>query len=331
MDLRRKILPLVGVLFGMVLFTTLGFHYIEGQNWLDSLYATVITLGTVGYGDIVPKDDAGKIFTIVVVTVGLGVISYTALELTAFVVEGHLNRMLRLRRVDNMIKKVQGHFIVCGAGKTGRNIIKELIKNKMPFVIIDRNVEQLDDPDIHNHPHLTGDATDDDLLLRAGISKAKGIAAALDSDELNLFMVLTAKNLNHNIRVVAKCVNEANRPKLMRAGADAVVAPLTIGGLRMASELVRPNIVSFLDIMLRSAKGVRFEEATIPANSKAIGKTLEQLDIYRHVAISPVAIREGGKEFHYNPSPKYHLKAGDTLVVIAEPEKLIKLKHFLAA
>lgn len=331
MNLRRKLAALLAVIGSLLAFGTLGFHFLEGWGWLDSLYTTVVTLGTVGFGDFTPKDPMGKVFMIFLILFGLGVISYTVVELTAFVVEGHLNRMLRLRRVDNMIKKVSGHYIVCGAGKTGKHIVAELVKNKVPFVVIDRDVERLDDPEIHKHPHITGDATDDAVLERAGIKKAKALAAALETDEANLFLLLTAKNLNHDLRIVTKVVNDAAKPKLLRAGAAAVVAPNFIGGLRLASEMLRPNVVSFLDIMLRHSEGYRFEEATIKEGSPAGGKTLRHLDLFGKFGINPVAIRDGGKTFHYNPHPDHKLKVGDTLVVIAEPDKLAKLRKFVAA
>lgn len=331
MDLRKRILPLLWVIVGIMALSTAGFHYIEGWGWLDSLYATVVTLGTVGYGDFVPKDDLGKIYVIFLIIVGISTISYVLLQLTAFVVEGHLQRMLRLRKVDNLIKKMEGHYIICGAGNMGRHIVAELIKNKAPFVVIDRDVKKLEEHGIHEHPHLTGDATDDNTLKRAGIGKAKALAAALETDEVNLFLALTAKNLNHDIRVVAKCLHESSRSKLQRAGADAIVAPNYIGGLRIASEMLRPNVVNFLDIMLRSSQGVRFEEAHVPLNSGHAGKTLESLDLFHKFGLQPIALREGGKTFLYNPPPKHHVKGGDTLVVIGEPEKVQKLKKFLAA
>ena len=331
MVIKNKLSGLLAAILGLIGMGTLGFHFIEGWSWLDSFYTTVITLGTVGYGDFTPKDPAGKLFVVGMVVVGLMVISYAAVELTAFVVEGHLNRMLRIRKVDNMIKKVSGHYIVCGAGKTGRHIISELVKNKVPFVVIDRDVDKMDDPEVHKHPHITGDATDDAILERAGIKKAKALAATLETDEANLFLMLTAKNLNPKLRIVTKVVNDAAKLKLLRAGADAVVAPNFIGGLRMASEMLRPNVVSFLDIMLRQSAGYRFEEAGIGPKSPAAGKHLEDLDLYKRFGVNPVAIREGGKDFHYNPSPKHKLKVGDTLVFIAEPEKLHKLRKFLTA
>lgn len=331
MEIGGKIGKLLLAILGLMALGTLGFRVIEGWGWIDSFYTTVVTLGTVGYGDFTPKDPLGKLYVAFLIITGLGVISYTAVELTAFVVEGHLNRMLRLRKVDNLVKKVTGHYIVCGAGKTGRHVVAELVKNKVPFVVVDRDVNKMDDPDIHTHPHITGDATDDSVLIRAGIHKAKALAATLETDEANLFLILTAKNLNHGLRIVTKVVNEPARPKLLRAGADAVVAPNFIGGLRMASEMLRPNVVSFLDVMLRSAKGVRFEEAPIVAGSKAAGQTLGSLKLQEHFDLVPVAVRDGGKEFVYNPTAALKLKAGDTLVVIAEPEKIVKLRKFLAA
>ncbi len=331
MEIFRKIAILLSVLVVLTAIGATGFHYLEGWAWLDSFYATVITLGTIGYGDFVPKTPEGRLFTMGLVLSGLGAISYTLLELTDFVVEGHLQRFLRKRRTDSQLKKLKGHFIVCGAGRTGEPLAAELLKNKVPFVTIDRDPAKLEREPFNLQPTLVGDASDDALLLRAGIAKAAGLAAALETDEVNLFLVLTAKNLNPKVRCVTKLVNESSRPKLLRAGADALVAPNFIGGLRMASELVRPNVVSFLDVMLRQSKGVRFEEAPVPAGSPAVGKTLGALDLQGSLGLSPVAVREGGKDFVYNPGPQQRLKAGDTLVVIAEPEKLAKLRKLLGA
>ncbi len=331
MDIRKKIGGLIGTIVLLTVLGATGFHLIEGWSWLDSFYTTIVTLGTVGYGDFTPKDDVGKIYVIFLVITGLGVISYTVLELTAFVVEGHLQKLLRVRKVDSQIKKMKGHFIVCGAGNNGRHVVAELIKNKAAFVVVDRDLNRLETHGMSEHPHISGDATDDTVLQRAGIEKAAGLAACLDSDELNLFLALTAKELNPKIRVVAKVVHENSRAKLQRAGADAVVLPTVIGGLRMASELVRPNVVTFLDTMIRSSKGVRFEEATVTKGSHAVGKTIGSLELLKQFGLSPIAIRDGGKDFIYNLVPDYRLKAEDTLVIIAEPDKLAKLRKFLAA
>lgn len=331
MEILRKIVLLLSVLVVLTGIGATGFHYLEGWAWLDSFYATVITLGTIGYGDFVPKTPEGRLFTMGLVLSGLGAISYTLLELTDFVVEGHLQRFLRKRRTDSQLKKLKGHFIVCGAGRTGEPLAAELLKNKVAFVTIDRDPAKLDRAPFNAQPCLVGDASDDALLLRAGIDKAAGLAAALETDEVNLFLVLTAKNLNPKIRCVTKLVHEASRPKLLRAGADALVAPNFIGGLRMASELVRPNVVSFLDVMLRQSKGVRFEEAPVAAGGRAAGRTLGDLDLPGSLGLTPVAVRDGGKDFIYNPGPQQKLKAGDTLVVIAEPEKIAKLRRLLGA
>lgn len=331
MSLRRKLALLFTILATLMASGTVGLHLLEGWGWFDSLWATVVTLSTVGYGDFVPHSAPGKTFTMGLIVVGLGVFSYTLVELTSLVVGGHLNRYLRLRKVDQMVKKVSGHFIVCGAGRTGQHVIGELVKNKVPFVIIERSEERLEALKLTAHPHIAGDATDDAVLERAGITKAKALASCLETDEANLFLILTAKNLNPKLRVATKVVNDGARAKLLKAGADAAVAPNAIGGLRLASEMLRPHVVSFLDIMLRHSEGYRFEEATVGANSPAAGKTLKNLDLYERFGIQPVAIREGGKTFHYNPSPAHTLKAGDTLVVIAEPSKLAKLRKFVAS
>jgi voltage-gated potassium channel len=329
MDIRRKIVLLLLVVCLLLTLGTAGFHKLEGWGLLDSFYTTVITLATVGYGDFTPRTDMGKFFTLGLVLLGFSVISYSVVELTAFVVEGHLRKLLRIRRVDNMIKKMKNHFIVCGAGKTGLHVVEELVKNQVPFVVIDKNPAIFDNPPLSDYAHLIGDSTDDETLRRAGIGKAKALAASLDTDELNLFLVLTAKNLNHGLRCVTKCVHDNSRSKLVRAGADAVVAPNMIGGLRMASELVRPNVVSFLDIMLRESKGHRVEEATVGPDSEFVGKSLGSIKLMERVGLLPIAVREGGKHFIYNPPETYHLKAHDTLVIISEPEKLKKLRQLL--
>ena len=331
MNLRRKLGTLFALLASLLAMGAAGFHVLEGWSWPNAIYATVVTLSTVGYGDFVPVTPVGRWFVTGLIVVGLGVFSYALVELTAVVVAGHLNRLLRMRRVDKMIKKVSGHYIVCGAGKTGKHVIEELVKNKVPFVIIERSAERMEAEDMRDLPYIVGDSTDDAVLERAGIRKAKALAATLETDEANLFLILTAKNLNPSLRVVTKVVNDPARPKLTRAGADAVVAPNAIGGLRLASEMLRPNVVSFLDIMLRHSEGYRFEEATVTQASQAAGKTLQHLDLYSRFGIQPVAIREHGKVFHYNPSPNHTLKVGDTLVVIAEPSKLAKLRKFVAA
>jgi voltage-gated potassium channel len=330
LNVRRKLLLLLGLIAGLLLTGAVGFRFLENWSWLDSAYAALITLATVGYGDFVPHSPAGKVFAMGLVVFGLGTISYALLELTAFVVDGHLNQLLRLRKVDNMIKRVAEHYIVCGAGRTGKHIVAELAKNKVPFVVIDREAARLADREIQSHPHIIGDATDDAVLERAGIKKAKALAAALETDEANVFLLLTAKNLNADLRIVTKAVNDAATPKLLRAGASAVVAPNFIGGLRLASEMLRPNVVSFLDTMLRHSDDYRFEEATLTPSSTAAGKTLREIDLFGRFAINPVAIRDGGETFHYNPSPDHRLKAGDTLVVIAEPDKLGQLRRYLS-
>ena len=250
MNLRKKISTLLSLLLALALSGTLGFHTLEGWNWLDSAYATVITLGTVGYGDFHPVTVMGKIFVMGLVIFGLGVISYALVELTAFVVEGHLNKILRLRKVDNMIKKVQGHFIVCGAGRTGQAHHRGRADQEQGALRGHRPGRRRSWTSPRSIPTPTSPVTPPTTpsWSRAGIRKAKALAATLETDELNLFLMLTAKNLNPILRCVSPLVNESARTKMGRAGADAVVAPNAIGGLRLASEMLRPNVVSFLDI-----------------------------------------------------------------------------------
>jgi voltage-gated potassium channel len=329
MKIGNKFFMFIGLLSGIFALGTFGFHYLEGWELFDSLYATVITMATVGYGDFAPVTHSGRAFAILLILVGLGVLSYSALEITSFIVEGHFNRYLMKRRVDQLVKNMKGHFIVCGFGRTGHHIVEELLKNKAPMVVIEKDAAMLDTPLLRKIPHVIGDATNDDVLHQAGIKTAVGLAATLQTDEMNLFLVLSAKTLNPRLRCVAKALYDSSQKKMKMAGADSVILPNFIGGMRIASELLRPNIVSFLDTMLRNTTNVRVEEASIPEKSSADGKTLKELGLYEKFGLNCVAIREKGEAFHYNPAPGHKVHAGDTIVVFADPDRLKRLRDFL--
>ncbi|MBU2442398.1 MAG: potassium channel family protein, partial [Nanoarchaeota archaeon] len=260
MDIKKRLYLILFAIFLVVLAGSSGYYILFGgkPKYMDCLYMTVISLTSVGYGEIIPVTGniPAQIFTMVLITFGMGIILYGISTLTAIMIEGELSGILRKNKMENRIKKLHDHYIVCGGGETGRHVITELVKNKEKVVLI----EHLDD-NIEKSRHIEdllfikGDATDDQNLILAGIDKAAGIVICLPSDKDTLYVTMTARMLNGKIRIISRMVDQSIQPKLKKAGADSTVSPNFIGGLRLASEMLRPAVVDFLDSMLRSSQG----------------------------------------------------------------------------
>jgi voltage-gated potassium channel len=268
----------------------------------------------------------------VLIITGFGVLAYGAGTATAFIVEGHLISGLRRRKMDRQIANLKDHIIICGAGNTGRHIIEELQKTKRDFVVLEQDSEVIDQmPDriqMGEFLYVTGDATDDDRLRQAGIERAHGLIAALGSDKDNLFVVVAARSLNPGFRIISRAIAIEARSKLLSAGANAVVSPEAIGGLRMASEMIRPTVVTFLDKMLRSGKGdLRIEEALVLQDCELVGRRLEEARVPEKTGTIIVAIKKAGsEEFTYNPPKGTCLEAGDILIAMGEVDQMRKLR-----
>ncbi|MFH1074608.1 MAG: potassium channel protein [Candidatus Firestonebacteria bacterium] len=322
MDIKRQFFTLILVVISVFLFGTLGYELIEKWGFLDSIYMTTITLATIGYEETHPLSGAGRVFTIFLIIGGISVFSYGLLAITTMIAEGELQRLLRRGRMDKEITKLKEHYIVCGSGELGEHIISELSQTKRQFVAVDKEISNINKFEKKDLLYIVGDAADDKVLIEAGILKAKGIFCCLPFDKDNLFVVLTARELNKNIRIVTKCVEDLSEQKFKRAGADKTVSTNRIGGLRMASEMVRPAAASFLDVMLRDKKGVRFEEIQINENSKIAGKTIAESGIHHGTGASVVAIKSAGADFLYNPGGSTVIKKNDTLVVLGTVEQI---------
>ena len=320
---------------------TLGYWLIGDGKWAahDCLYMTVITVTTVGYGEVLPDMDTtpdARTFTMVLLVFGTGVLVYFASTITAFIVEGDLKDILSKARLKKRIKRMKDHIIVCGAGSTGRHIVEELIKTLQPVVAIDRNLEVLKEiADAHpkaDYAYIVGDATDDDQLNAAGLTAARGVVAALSSDKDNLYVVVSARQINPHIRIIARCAELGHVEKIKRAGADGVVSPNFIGGMRMASEMMRPAVVKFLDEMLRDQRAMRIEEITVSAGSSLDGKTLRDAEMRERFGMTALAVRAGsGAAWSYNPGPDVRLGAGMVLVVLGSAAQVKELQAAAAA
>ncbi len=329
---RDRLLGVAGMLLGVLGAGTLGYRFIEGWSLFDSLYMTVITVGTVGYGETHPLSTNGRIFTMGLILVGIGLFTYGFSTIAAVVIEGDLSEALRRRRMEKDIAKLEGHYVVCGAGHTGGVICAELKKTGRAFVVVDTDraaVEKLAERLGGDFPFVLGDSTEDEVLLRAGVQRAAGVFAVLSTDQDNAFVVLSAKGLNHNARVLACQKSLGVREKLLRSGADGVVDPEFIGGLRLASEMIRPVTVGFLDSMLRE-KGshVRFDEIAVPAGSPFIGKPVGEIKGAQGDAPLLVAlVPSGADRYEINPPSTRAIAGGDKLVLIGETEALETLRQ----
>jgi voltage-gated potassium channel len=321
----------LAILAVLILSATLGYSWLEGWDFVDGLFMTVITVGTVGYSEVRPLSTGGRIYTMLLILLSTGVMVYASAALTALILEGELFGLLRRKRMDKLIRALSGHHVVCGDSRIGQRIIEELRITAEPFVVIDIDPEKVDALLARGIPAIAGDATADATLLEAGVDRAKGLVTTLHTDADNLFVVLTARRLNQNLRIIAKALDEATRDKLQQVGADGVVMPQAIGGMRMVSELLRPNVVSFLDIMLRSRdQAIRVDEIYIQEGSAAIGKTLAASGVSTTEGASLVALSRASEPYRFAPNPHTILMAGDLLIMLGDTRVIRALERRLA-
>jgi len=292
---------------------------------------TVITLATVGYGEIIDlsHNPAGRIFTMILILFGMGNILFVASTFTEFITDGELQKMMRRRKMQKMIDRINNHVVLCGSGLISRKIIEELSKTDTPFVLITQDETELAQL-LTQFPELLyilGDASHDTILIDAGIKTAKGLMTALTDDRDNLFVIITAKRLNEVIRIVSSANNPDNIEKYKSVGVNSIISPNQIGGLRMASEMIRPSVVTFLDIMMRGSLGhTRFSEVVVATGSALDGKTIGEMRIRDKTGLIVISLKPVNEDsFMYNPSPDTRLQAGTAIIVIGSVEQVGEL------
>ena len=333
MNIRKRLYSLLVLIFMIIMAGSTGYYIIfDGQSrFLDCIYMTVVSLTTVGYGEVlqVTGNDTAQIFTMVLITFGMGVILYGISSLTALILEGELSGILRKKRMAKQINKLNDHYIVCGGGETGSGVIAELCKNNQVAVLIEENAERIERcKEICELLYIQGDATDDENLFDAGIERAAGIVIALPSDKDTLYVTMTARMLNHRIRIISRMTDQHLKPKLIKAGADAVVCPNAIGALRMASEMIRPTAVDFLDRMLRSSRGnLRIHELTVSENSKFNQKEIRECGLKERYGLLVLGAKSKDSEIEFNPSDTQVLTAGTTLIVMGSVGEIARAQN----
>lgn len=336
---QRILVAFLGLL-AVVAIGAVGYYLIGDGRWSleDCVYMTVITVTTVGYSETLSGMDTvthARAFTMLLLTFGTGSIVYFTSVVTAFIIEGDLQEALFAQRMKNRRKRMQDHVVVCGAGTTGKNVIEELLKAGTAVVAIDVNQHVLKEL-AERYPkapysYVVGDATDDDVLGQLNLPAARGLIAALSSDKDNLYLVVSARQLTPNLRIVARCAEMSHVEKIRRSGADAVVSPNFIGGMRLVSELLRPTVVEFLDVMLRDQRATyRIEEIVLNEHYQRIGATFGEGRVRERFGMTVLALRNTHKQYVYNPEAREPLGDGVTLVVLGTREQVEALRRELA-
>jgi voltage-gated potassium channel len=329
-ELRKRLILSVTLVLLIVCSGTVGYMAIEGWSVLDALYMTIITLTTVGYREVHPLSERGLVFTMIVLVGGVGTFFYVLTAAARTVVEGELQEVFGRKRLEKRIRELRDHYVICGYGRMGRIISRELKEKGVRFVVIEKSLETLQERE--DVLAVTGDATNDHTLKEAGIERARGLISVLPTDAENLFVVLSARGLNPDLFIVARAVDEGAEQKLLRAGADKVVSPYHIGGIRMAYTVLRPAVVEFIEFATKTGNiELRMEEVSIGEDSKLVGMSLDECGFGRDLGIIIVAIKRATGDMKFNPTSRSSIKAGDTLIAIGEASKLKVLEDISAA
>jgi voltage-gated potassium channel len=320
---KTQLLYGIYALMGTIVLGTLGYMAVEGMHFFDAFYMTMITISTTGFKEVKELSEPGRLLTIFLIVTGFGAIAYTGGRGVQFLVE---TQVFRRRRMSKKLEQSTGHYIVCGYGRMGIQICDSLSAAGVPFVIVERDSMKVEKILEKGYLFVYGDASSDETLIEAGIRKAKGLVSVIGTDAENVFTCLSARELNKELFIVARAIDDNTETKLKKAGANRVVKPYDLSGTRMIQLLLRPGVIDFIDgIARRPDVNISLEEIKISPHSSLVGKSLMDSPIRKELDILVVAIIDIKDEFHYNPKPTHVFEAGEKLIVIGESENLPKL------
>lgn len=324
---------LISVVLFIALLTTgsLGYMALEGWNFFDALYMTVITVATVGYGEVHSVSPPGRVFTLVLIFLGVGYFLYVVGNFIQFLVEGRIRFILGRHKLDRQINKLTNHYIICGYGRMGRALARFLIQRYLDVVVIEQSEERTAVMNEDGILYLLGSATDEDLLLRAGVERARGLMTVVGSDADNVFLVLLARQMNPGIFIVARAVMNSAKRTLTAAGANKVVSPYDLGARRMAHAILRPAVIEFLEMAFADdTADVEVEQIAVKAKSPVVRRTLYEAEIRPRFNVIVISVKKEDGQMVFNPNSETLLEKNDTLVVVGRAANIKRLERLLA-
>ena len=329
----QKRLRIALVLIAVVLLTgTSGFHFIEGWPWFDGLYMALITMTTIGYGETHPLSPAGRVFNAFFIIAGVTAGGFLIASVTHAMVEFEFSKFLGRRRMERELANLRGHYIICGAGRVGRTVAKELRAQGVPFVVVERDAERAQWAVEQKVPVVIGTGFAEETLRQARIENARGLVAAVTSDPDNLYIVLTASGMKPDLQIIARASEEEAIPKLLRAGASHVLSPYHFVGHRIVQLLLRPNVLDFIDTAIGSERlDIQIEEVQVPNGSSLAGKSLAAADIRQATGVLVLALKRASGQLEFNPAPDTVIEADDCLIAIGSATHLQKLESLARA
>lgn len=315
------------ILASVFIVSTLGYRLLGYPTWIDAAYMTVITIFSVGYGETSQLDGGTKLFTIAVIVFGITSAGYTLGASVQLLVEGELERALGRRRMDRDIEKLQNHVILCGYGRMGQMLAADLRRNKRPFVVIENDPQRAEEAVHAEHLCIHADATEDEILLRAGVQRAHSLVSALPNDAANVFITLTARNLNRDLQIVARAEHRSSERKLQQAGADRVVMPAAIGAQKIVRMITRPSTADLMDMLADQGNlDLELDELHVPVGNPLVGMSVRDTEANRKYHLLVLAVKQLGGRMIFHPEADYRFQAGDVVIAMGQTENIARFR-----